>query len=85
MTVEYRNEYDILQISYCFLAKVVGEVGETAYTQKEINEGHKPLWTSIDEAIHLLEKDKTDDYEGSFIIIRDLALLKEAKRLLLEN
>ena len=80
--IEYRNELDILQISYCYLAKVVGEVGEPTYEQEEIDEGHEPLWTSLDEAIELLRSDSTEDYEGKFIVIRDLAFLEEAKRML---
>ena len=83
--IEYRNELDILQISYCYFARVVGEIGELSYEQGEIEEGHQPLWTSVDQAIQLLETDAPDDYEGKFIVVRDLVFLKEAKRLLTNN
>ena len=29
-TLEYRNKYNLLHISYCYVAKVVGEVGEAS-------------------------------------------------------
>ena len=80
--IEYRNDLNILQISYCYFAKVVGEIGEPSYEQGEIDQGHQPLWTTLDKAIDLLKKDKPTDYEGKFIIVRDLTFLQTAKILL---
>ena len=82
VTIEYRNSEDKLQISYCYFARVVGEVGEPSYEQDEVDEGHEPLWTSLDEAMHLIEADKPEAYDGKFIVIRDLVFLREAKRML---
>lgn len=77
MIIEYRNNFDTIQISYCFIVKVKGEIGEPKYEQDEIDEGLIPMWISLEEAIKLTES-KTDDYQGRFIKIRDLIFLKEA-------
>jgi 8-oxo-dGTP pyrophosphatase MutT (NUDIX family) len=78
MVVEFREEWKLKQISYCYLAKVLRMV-DTNYTEQEILDGFKIEWVKIDDAIKLLEKDVPNDYEGDFIIKRDLAFLKAAK------
>jgi len=81
LTIEYRNQENCLQISYCFIAKVVGEVGEPNFDSGEVADGFQPLWVSIDEAVSLLTNDKPEIYTGKFIQKRDLTLLNEAKRI----
>ncbi len=79
--IEYRDEFNLKQESYCYLAKVVGEKGQPDFTEKEINDGFSVLWVSLDEAIEILEKDTPDNYEGKFIKVRDLCFLKEARKI----
>jgi len=74
--IEYRNDFDILQISYCYTAKIVGEIGDPKFEQGELDDGMISIWVPLDEAIKLIEE-KTDDYQGKFIKIRDLVFLKE--------
>jgi ADP-ribose pyrophosphatase YjhB (NUDIX family) len=83
--IEYRNRFDTLQISYCFLARVVGEIGNPKYEELEINEGLMPMWISIEEAIDLIEKVDTNDYQGRFIKERDSSFLKETFKLINKN
>lgn len=83
--IEYRNKFDTLQISYCFLAKVVGEIGNPEYEELEINEGLMPIWVPIEKAISLIEKVDTDDYQGRFIKERDSLFLKEVFNLINKN
>ncbi|MFA5169151.1 MAG: NUDIX domain-containing protein [Candidatus Paceibacterota bacterium] len=83
--IEYRNKFDTLQISYCFLAKVIGEIGNPKYEELEISEGLMPMWTPIEKAINLIEKVNTNDYQGRFIKERDLLFLKEALVLINKN
>lgn len=78
IVIEYRNKFNILQISYCFLADVIGGIGNPKYEDDEIKEGLTPMWLPIEEAIKLIEKDEPDDYQGKFIKIRDSLLLKKA-------
>jgi ADP-ribose pyrophosphatase YjhB (NUDIX family) len=83
--IEYRNKFDTLQASYCFLAKVVGEIGSPKYEELEISEGLMPIWVSIEKAIKLIEEVNTDDYQGRFIKERDSLFLKEAFNLINKN
>lgn len=76
--VEYRNKIDILQISYCYLAKVKGSISAPQWDTEEIKDKHQSLWLPIDKAIEFLKSDKTNDYQGQFIIKRDLIFLEEA-------
>ncbi|OGF20767.1 hypothetical protein A2316_04130 [Candidatus Falkowbacteria bacterium RIFOXYB2_FULL_38_15] len=80
--IEYRNQLDLLQVSYCYLAKLVGEVGKPAWEEGEIEEGFESVWMLPDEAIRLLESESPNEYKNQFIVKRDLEFLREAKRML---
>jgi hypothetical protein len=68
----------LLQISYCFIAKVVGEIGNSKYEEMEISEGLTSIWVPIEKAIKLLKETKTENYQGKFIEERDLLFLEKA-------
>lgn len=78
--VEHRNQFKLIQTSYCFVAKQVGEQVESTLEEGEIAEGFEEIKAKdIGDAIKLLEADKPDNYEGLYIQKRDLAILKAAK------
>ncbi len=78
--VEYRNQFELKQTSYCFIATQTGDKSEPDFTEKELREQFSIVWAdSIDNAISLLEQDEPTNYEGKFIQKRDLALLRAAK------
>lgn len=78
--IEFRDQYELEQISYCFTAKQVGGKGEPDYTEEELREQFSIVWAdNVDGAIALLEQDEPANYEGMFIQKRDLALLRAAK------
>lgn len=80
--VEYRDQFELEQTSYCYLARQVGEQVEATPEESEIAEDqHGVKAANIDEAIQMLTNDAPDDYEGRFIKIRDTAFLKAAKEL----
>lgn len=80
MIIEYRDNMRLKQISYCYLAKQLGEQVESALEADEIEEGlQEARASSIDEAIKLFEDDTPDNIEGKFIQKRDLHFLKTAK------
>ena len=81
LTIEYRSKLELIHISYGFIAKVDGEIGQPSYDQGEIGAGFQPIWMSIDEAIKKTSS-LPDAYEGKFIIKRESIFLAEAKRLL---
>jgi 8-oxo-dGTP diphosphatase len=78
--VEYRKVFHLTQISYCYLAKVVGAKGTAAFTTEERDNGFTQVWVSYEEAIRALETSSVDNFEGSaYIVPRDTIFLQEAK------
>ncbi len=78
--VEYRRELRLNQTSFCYVAKVVGEKGGQHLEQGEIDEGHDLGWYNLEDALNLLQSEHPTDYEGPFIVARDIAFLTEAKK-----
>lgn len=77
---EYRNEDSLHQVSHCFITKLDGKKGEPEFTKSEIEEGFKPVWLPLDEAIKILDNEKIKEFHrGKFMVTRDLTFLKEAK------
>lgn len=74
--MEWRDQFKLLQISYFFKARVLGEVGQDALTKKEKTEGFKLEWVPVKEALKILDKDTPTNYEGKFIKIRDRSILE---------
>lgn len=76
--IEHKNQFELVQTSYCFRAEQVGEKGQPDFTQDELDDQFSIVWAdNLEAAVALLEQDAPDDYEGKFIKIRDLSLLKE--------
>ncbi len=77
---EFRNKWELHQISYCFLADLDGEKGMPDLEEDEIADGFEPVWMSIEDAIKTLESEApVEDYEGKFIQLRDVTLLRAAQ------
>jgi 8-oxo-dGTP pyrophosphatase MutT (NUDIX family) len=89
--IEYRSAVNfnwrdnLKQTSYCYLGKITKKDNPPSFDKGEIAEGFKLDWFSLDEAIKILENDKPDNYEGSFIQKRDIIFLKKAKEMLSAN
>jgi len=82
-TIQLLSQSQLKQISYCYLAKQVGEKSEPNYTDEERQNGFQIYWAKdIDEAIACMEKSNVDDYRSKSIVKRDLALLRAAKPLI---
>lgn len=77
---EYRKEWDQIYKSHVFTAEAVGEKCEPQLIGFEIGKGFENIWVTVDEAIELIKKDKPADYLGSFVVVRDLAILEEVKK-----
>lgn len=79
-TVEYRDQWQQLQTSDCYLARKTGAQQAISLTQEEIADGFEPIWVdNIDAAIALLKQDRPEGYDGERIVPRDLAILRAAK------
>ncbi len=77
ITIEYRNKYKLLHISYCYVAEVVGEIGEPALEEGEIEEGHETLWLPPTEVLAKMKTDIPAKFEGHFILKREISFLEE--------
>lgn len=77
MTIEYRNTYKLLHISYCYLAEVVGEIGEPALEEGELEEGQETLWLAPFEVLAKMKTDTPGKFEGHFILKREISFLEE--------
>lgn len=84
MITEYRPLFNSQkQLSYCYIARQVGDQQASALEEGEIAEGMVEVKApSIDAAIQLLEEDKPQNLEGKYIQRRDLTFLKQARNLL---
>lgn len=81
--VEHRKMFSLEQVSYCYLARVVGEKGSPSFTEKELADGFSELWLPYDEALATLEGSDAKNQEGRlYIVPRDIIILKEARTLL---
>jgi len=81
--VEYRKEEKLNQISYCYITKIVGEKGKPKFDDNEIKQKFEPVWMSIEEALKRMYKTKTQVYQSSYMLTRDITFLTEAKKLLI--
>jgi len=73
MIIEYKPQFK--QISYCYLAKVIGEKNGPSFTEEELDGGFVLEWKNLTEAINILEKDTPESTLGKFIKERDLTFL----------
>ena len=77
--IEFRSRWNLKQISYCYYGKIISK-GEPDFTEKELSQGFKLVWLSLNEAISKVENDRPENYEGSFIQKRDIIFLKKVKQ-----
>lgn len=82
LTIEYRNYKNLLQISYCYIAKSVGELSQPNFDKNELENGFQLVWTGLDEAISVLSSEHPNVSDGKYMNMRELAILKEAKRIM---
>lgn len=77
ITIEYIGEFQVLHLSCCYVAKVVGDVGETTLEEAEIEEGQITKWLDPKEALKEMKQDKPGKYQGHFILKREISFLEE--------
>lgn len=79
--IEHRDAWNMLQTSYCYLAKQIGAAVAPDFTEKELSEGFRIVWAKdLATAIALLDNDDPQDYGGRFISMRDHAFLLTASQ-----
>jgi 8-oxo-dGTP pyrophosphatase MutT (NUDIX family) len=78
--IEYRSKFNLKQISYCYIGKIISK-GLPTFTEEELSQNFKLVWLPLDEAISKVESDKPTNYEGSFIQQRDIVFLKKVEQM----
>jgi 8-oxo-dGTP diphosphatase len=77
VVIEYRNKYNLLHISYAYVASVIGEVGKPSLEEGEVEEGQATLWLPAEEVLAKMKTDVPQKFEGHFILAREIAFLEE--------
>jgi ADP-ribose pyrophosphatase YjhB (NUDIX family) len=77
IVIEYREMHELLHISHCFSARVVGSLNGANLEQAEIDEGMSTVWMTAEDAVAKMVSDTPNTYQGKFIIERELAFLRE--------
>ncbi|MBA3732792.1 NUDIX domain-containing protein [Patescibacteria group bacterium] len=85
LIVEYRSQQNLKQISYCYLAKVVGEKKTPELTDNEISEGFVQVWLPFEEAKKKLSESPMNVYEATYMVTRDSTFINEAGKILTEK
>lgn len=77
LIIEYADDTNLMQISYCYFAKALDK-GVQTLTENEIEEGIGLIWVDFKEAINIIKTDKPQTYAGQFIRLRELSFLEKA-------
>lgn len=77
MTIEYRNKYHLLHLSYGFVCEVMGDVGTPALEEGEVEEGQVTLWLDPQDVLEKMKTDQPGKFEGHFILAREIAFMEE--------
>lgn len=78
LTIEFRDEWGMVQLSYCFRAQVTEDTGELSLVDEEKADEFALRWVPLSEAVGLMEGHASTDYDAKFMQRRDLAILKAA-------
>lgn len=76
-TTEFWKEDLEKQISYCFLARAVGEKGVPALTESERERGYETVWLSYSQALEALRNSDKSYWEAEYIVPRELRFFEE--------
>lgn len=75
---EWRKIFELKQISYCYIGKVVGEKGKPNFTESELLNGFEIVWVEKSEALEKLLNAVASNFEGEeYIKPRDVAIVEE--------
>lgn len=75
----------IHMISYCYVCEIDDELGDTAFESHEVNNGMKPMWVNIHEAIAHNEDVMANSDKKGLSIERENYLLKQIVERLIEK
>ncbi len=80
---EWRMFCSIEQISFCYVAKVVGKKGMPQLTPEETEEEFVAIWVPYEEACRLLKESASERLVArGYVVPREMAILESAKEVL---
>lgn len=85
VTIEYRDKEKLVQISYIFVAEVIGEPKQPNFEQDEVDHGFQLEWVPLEEVESVMSKDNPKGWEGEFIHERDQKIFEFYKDRLLRG
>ncbi len=82
-TIEYRKQLKRVNVSFCYVAKVIGEKGISELQEDEIEMGTSTVWVSKEKALELIEErlENSEDLHlyDKYIVQRSIVLLNAIK------
>lgn len=82
MIIEYKEQHQQLQFSYCYYGFVCGEISAPNYTEQEKQDDFSLNWIELKSSIECFRHDSPDSYIGKFIKNRDLSILLKGEEIL---
>ena len=79
LTLEFRDEWKMVQISYCYKAVVTEDTGTLNITDEEKDDEFALKWVPLSKAIALMKKHTSSEYDAKFMQRRDLVIIKAGK------
>lgn len=76
ITIEFRDEWKMIQISYCYKAIMLEDLGQVKLDKYEEEEGFEVKWVPAEKALKLMEDHTSKEYDPKFMQFRDLKILK---------
>jgi len=75
ITIEYRHQFKLIQISYIYFAKAIGKPDTPHFDRGEQADGFSLIWIPISNINQVMSTDNLTDYEAKFINRRDTAII----------
>lgn len=82
VVLEYRDRFEQLQVSYCYLCRVLGDLAPPNFTEIELNHRFGLIWVKPAQALDRVAAYRGEKYVAQFICARDLTVLQAAIGLL---
>jgi len=78
ITLEFRDEWKMIQVSTCYKATLINDTGKLKLDQYEVDEGFSVKWVPVGEALELMATHTSAEYDPKFMRLRDMTILKAA-------
>ncbi len=78
-TIEVREQKKVVNETYCYIAKVLGEKGKPIFQENEKEDDFVLIWTTLDEAKEKIKGNKvSENLYYNYVTARALLFLNEA-------